>query len=162
VRRRDLLPRTDAEAVVEDVALTQLRTRPDDCEVVELAACADAGVVADDRADHPRPCPDARSRTDDRALDDASFREPRAGSEHGQAAEARAVLDDGTRPDVDGWDELRAAVNVGGLVHQREVGAERLPDVRLEDPLEHVTMGLQVRLGRAHVEPVAGKRDPEH
>ena len=37
--------------------------------------------------------------------------------------------------------------------------AERVADLGLEDPLEHVAVRLQVRLGRADVEPVAGERD---
>ncbi len=46
------------------------------------------------------------------------------------------------------------------LVDEREVGAERVADLRLEDPLEDIAMRLQVGLGRSHIEPVARQRDP--
>ena len=149
-------PGADAEPVVEDVPLPDLGTRADDREVVELAAGAELGVVADDRADDARAARRRVVRAPTTAFSTTPpSREARAGAEHGEAAEARALLDDRSGPDVHGRDELRARVHVRGLVDEREVGAERIADLRLEDALEHVAMRLQVRLGRADVEPVA-------
>ena len=94
--------------MVEDVAATERRTRADDSEVVQLALGSELGVVSDDRANDVDPAPTvARAPTTD-VLDDATLREARACSEHGEAPEARPGLDDGARADVDRRNEPRA------------------------------------------------------
>ena len=108
------------------------------------------------------PAPTCVRAPDDGVLDDTALGERRARAEDGEASEPRAVLDDRTRADVDGRDELRVGMHVGRLVDEREVGAERVSHLGLEDPLEHVAVRLEVRLRRPDVEPVARKRDPVH
>ena len=138
----------DPEAVVQHVAVADSGAGPDDGEVVKLAALAE--LLRRRRRSSPidaRARADARARPDDGVLDDPASLEPGPRTEHGQASQPRALLDDCPRPHVDGRDEPGGGVHVGRRVDEREVRAERVAHLGREDPLEDVAMRLQIDSG---------------
>ena len=62
------------QPVIDRVAASELRAGADDTEVPDLAAGAELGVVADDRADHGGRRSDRRARADDGVLDERAAR----------------------------------------------------------------------------------------
>ena len=97
---------------------------------------------------------------DDRRLDDGAGPDACPRADHGEAADPRAGADDRAVAHVHRRHESRRRIDVGTGGDEGVVGAERVAELRAEVPLEHVSVGLQVRLGRADVEPVARQGDP--
>ena len=155
--------RRDPDAVIEHIPVTDLRARADDGEAADVAAGAELGPLADDRA-RRRSC---RSPTTAPApiTDDSIDGAPpitRAGADHGEAPDAGARADRRSRADETGGTRRAPGSTSAPSASERVVGAERVADLGAEVPLEHVAVRLEIALGRADVEPVAGSASAEH
>src|SRR5207244_4397444 len=101
-----------------------------------------------------------RGGLDDGVLDDGALPYARTGADHRQRPDAHAGLDDRVRADDDRRDEPGARTHLRGRIDGRVVAPQRVADVGRHVALEDVAVRLEVRLGRADVEPVPGQGEP--
>ena len=136
------------------------RARTDDREAADARSPRRARLPSPTRepttcSARPRSRPRRRPRPRRRALADA-----RSCADDRQAADPRAGVDDRARRRRDGRHEPRVRARPVAVGSTSVSRAERVADLRRDVPLEHVAVRLQVALGRADVEPVAGQREP--
>ena len=162
--RRDALPAPTRRPWSSTLPAADHGTRPDDREVVSSQPAPSSASVADDGADDARARADARASAHDGVLHDTTpAASARTRSEHGEAPETRALLD---RPRPG---RRRRAGRAWRRDERRQLGSTSVksapsasPTSVWKMPLEHVAVRLEIRLGRADVEPVPRQRDPEH